>query len=148
VENDSKRPATVLKKYKIKPSYQRIRIYEYLASHFIHPTAEQIYADLKTQIPTLSKSTVYTTLKAFVKAGIVREITIEDNTIRYEFNIQDHGHFKCEECGKIYDFSIDTDSLCPDELKEFQVNDKNVYFKGICQKCLQRQEPENSSREQ
>ena len=131
-----KKPAAIIIENNIKPSHQRIKIYEYLSSHFTHPTADRIFNDLKEEIPTLSKSTVYNTLKAFVKTQLVREISIEDNEIRYEFNLHDHGHFKCNECGAIYDFTIEMNIININELNEFQINDRNVYFKGICKRCL------------
>jgi Fe2+ or Zn2+ uptake regulation protein len=123
-------------KRNIKPSHQRIQILEYLSSEKNHPTADQIFNDLKIDMPTLSKATVYNTIKAFVQARLVREITIEDNEVRFDFQISDHGHFKCENCGIIYDFDIVIDNLTSADLKEFQINDKNVYFKGICKQCL------------
>lgn len=133
--NQAEKTSEILKKRKLKPSYQRIRIYEYLATNFIHPTADQVFDSLKDQIPTLSKSTVYSSLKSFVNAGLLREVTIEDNEVRYEFNLKNHGHFKCEKCGIIYDFGADIDSLGVDGLDGFQIKSKDVYFKGICNKC-------------
>ena len=120
----------------IKPSHQRIKILEYLDACQSHPTVDQIFNDLQKEMPTLSKSTVYNTLNAFVHAQLVREITIEDNEVRYELQIKNHGHFKCEACDTIYDFNIDIDSVTTDGLKEFKINDKSVYFKGICKRCL------------
>ncbi len=49
----------------IKPSYQRIKIYEYIFNNNIHPTVDNIYKKLLKEIPTLSKTTVYNTLKLF-----------------------------------------------------------------------------------
>lgn len=122
----------------LKPSHQRVMIYSFLASNFIHPTAFQIYDGLKKTIPTLSKTTVYNTLKAFLGANIIREITIEENEIRYEFNRRDHGHFKCEACGRIFDFEISTDGAGTDALAGFIINDKNVFYKGVCKDCAKR----------
>ncbi|MHB1336887.1 MAG: hypothetical protein ACYCXQ_13185 [Candidatus Humimicrobiaceae bacterium] len=50
--------------------------------------------------------------------------------------IENHGHFKCVSCGTIYDFSVDIDSLTSADLNKFKINDKNLYFKGTCPKCL------------
>jgi Fe2+ or Zn2+ uptake regulation protein len=124
-------------KRNIKPSHQRIQILEYLLSNRNHPTADQIFNDLKKEMPTLSKATVYNTIKAFIQAKLLREITIEDNEVRYDIQISDHGHFKCENCGKIYDFDIDIDNIPAADLNGFQIYDKNVYFKGICKQCLE-----------
>ncbi|MCE5197000.1 MAG: transcriptional repressor [Negativicutes bacterium] len=128
--------ASELVRHSLKPSHQRVKIYEYLAQHFVHPNADQVYDALKKEMPTLSRSTVYSTLKAFVQAGLLREITIEENEIRYEFNLQDHGHFKCRQCGGIYDFAIDLQGFASDHLSGFQITNRNVYFQGICKACL------------
>ncbi|MDD4422900.1 MAG: transcriptional repressor [Eubacteriales bacterium] len=116
-------------------SHQRLRILEYLTQNRCHPNAEQIFTALHKDIPTLSKTTIYNTLRVLVEAGLVRIITIEDNEVRYDINTDDHGHFKCESCGKIYDFNIDMSSLVSEDLVDFKINDKNVYFKGICPGC-------------
>jgi Fur family peroxide stress response transcriptional regulator len=120
----------------LKSSHQRIKILEYLATHPCHPTAEKVLTEMKKELPTLSKSTVYKTLNSFVEANLLREITIEDNEIRYEYNLIDHGHFKCEICGTVYDFDFDTKILKTDNLNGFLIKEKNVYFKGRCKNCL------------
>lgn len=99
-------------------------------------TVDRIFTDLQKDIPTLSKTTVYNTLWILVEAGLVRVITIEDNETRYDIEVENHGHFKCESCGTIYDFRIDINSLNPGDLNNFKISDKNVYFKGICPRCL------------
>lgn len=124
-----------LKNKNIRLSHQRLKVLEYVANHRCHPTVEQIYTDLHKEIPTLSKTTVYNTLSTLIKAGLVKLITIEDNETRYDIVTKNHGHFKCEYCGTIYDFEINIDSFDSKDLNGFKINDKNVYFKGICPKC-------------
>ncbi|MGI5849735.1 MAG: Fur family transcriptional regulator [Christensenellales bacterium] len=125
-----------LKIKNINLSYQRLKVLEYLTQNQCHPTVDQIFTDLQKEISTLSKTTVYNTLRVLAEAGLVRVITIEDNETRYDIITENHGHFKCESCGKIYDFHIDIDSLTFNDLNNFKINDKNVYFKGICPRCL------------
>jgi len=125
-----------LKSKNIRLSHQRLKVLEYVAKHRCHPTVEQIYNDLHEEIPTLSKTTIYNTLKTLVEAGMVKQLTIEDNEARYDINIETHGHFKCESCGAIYDFEINIDSFDCKELEGFKINHKDVYFRGICQKCI------------
>ena len=124
-----------LKNRNINLSYQRLKILEYLAENQCHPTVDQIFTDIQKNIPTLSKTTVYNTLKKLVEEGLVRVINIEDTETRYDINIEDHGHFKCENCGNIFDFSINMDSLISNELDDFKIYDRHVYFKGICPQC-------------
>lgn len=125
-----------LNQQNIKLSYQRLKVLEYLTKNLCHPTVEQIFTDLHKDISTLSKTTVYNTLRVLEEAGLVRVITIEEHETRYDINVENHGHFKCKSCGKIYDFSIDMDSLISGGLNKFEINDKNIYFKGICPGCL------------
>ncbi len=125
-----------LKSKNIRLSHQRLKVLEYVANHKCHPTVEQIYTGLHKEIPTLSKTTVYNTLSTLIEAGLVKLITIEDNETRYDIVTENHGHFKCESCGTIYDFKIDIDLFNPKDLNGFRINNKDVYFKGICQKCI------------
>ena len=119
----------------IRPSLQRLKVLEYLDDHETHPTADEIYTDLQKEIPTLSKTTVYSTLSALAEADMIRVIHIGDNEYRYDIRTEDHGHFKCESCGTIYDFRVDLSSLDTDDLRNFEVRDKNVYFRGTCPNC-------------
>jgi len=62
----------------VKPSVQRIAIMDYLLKNRTHPTAEEIYSALVNLIPTLSKTTVYNTLKLFVEQGAALMLTIDE----------------------------------------------------------------------
>ncbi len=122
--------------HNIRPSFQRIKILEYLMQNQCHPTAEEIFNELQITIPTLSKTTIYNTLNKFAETGLVNVLNIEDNEARYDIITETHGHFKCIECGSIYNFNVDIDALNAEELEDFFITDRNVYFKGICSKCL------------
>ena len=66
-----------LQSFGIKPSVQRIAIMDYLLTHRTHPAIDEIYLALCEQIPTLSKTTVYNTLKLFVEHGAAQMLTID-----------------------------------------------------------------------
>lgn len=125
-----------LLKRNINPSYQRVMILKYLVENQCHPTVDQIFSALRKQIPTLSKATVYNTLNAFIEAKLVRVLSIEDNETRYDIVMQTHGHFKCSSCGSIYNFAVDIDQFVSDDLRDFQITEKNVYFNGVCSTCI------------
>ena len=67
--------------------------------------------------------------------GMIRPVGIDTDELRYDRILTNHGHFKCEKCGEITDFPIDIDSLIVEELSRFQINEKNVFFKGLCPNC-------------
>ncbi len=123
----------------IRPSYQRIKVLEYLHQNKGHPTVDEIFNFLSPDIPSLSKTTIYNTLHAFVEAGLVRLVNINDDEMRYDILLSDHGHFQCEACGTIFDFAVDIDRIPIDGLNRFEINEKNVYFKGLCPNCLSQQ---------
>lgn len=125
-----------LKKNEIRLSYLKLKVLEYLSKNHGHPTVDQIYNDLRKEVPTLSKTTVYNALTVLCEARLVRVITIEDNETRYELITKSHGHFKCVLCGEIYDFNINIDSFSTEDLDNFKITDKDVYFKGVCPRCL------------
>lgn len=133
----------VLKKRKIRLSHQRMKILEHMCQNRNHPTADQIYTALHEEEPTLSKTTVYNTLHMLAERGLIREVSIENNETRYDIITEDHGHFKCTQCGTVSDFCIDIESLTSNDLSAFEVSDKNVYFRGICPACLKKQKTQS-----
>jgi len=120
----------------IHPSYQRLRIYEFLAQNNSHPTVDIIYSSLLKEIPTLSKTTVYNTLNLFHKKGIVLSLTIDENEVRYDANTKPHAHFKCVKCGRIFDIEIDRTFLANGVVCRHKVNERHLYLKGICSDCM------------
>lgn len=135
--NSSLEVAERLKDYGIKPSFARIKIYDYLNSSKDHPTVDIIYNDLVKEMPTLSKTTVYNTLKIFVDADIVKAVNLDENEKRYDFNLHNHSHFLCEKCKYVYDIPIDDIEFLPEGYKNFKLKEKQILLKGICEKCSQ-----------
>lgn len=125
-----------LKENGIKPSIQRIKIFEFLLEHHIHPTVDDIFQTLSAEIPTLSKTTVYNTLNLFVGNHIVQEVIIEENEVRYDVITGVHGHFKCKICGEIKDFDVDLSKLDLSKLGDVEIEETHFYLKGTCAECL------------
>ncbi len=121
---------------KIKPSFPRIKVLEYLLVNKNHSTVDEIYNGLVKEIPTLSRTTVYNSLNLFTKANLVRVVQTDGHEARYDATVLDHGHFRCEECKKIYDFSISTDNMVRAGLSNFKIKEKSIYYQGICADCL------------
>ena len=127
---------TYLTSNNIKPSLQRIKIFEYLYENREHPTVDTIYSNLVGAMPTLSKTTVYNTLKLFIDNGITSTFTIDGNEARYDAIMEEHAHFKCNCCNNVYDVEIEALKLKFSKLNDFQIDNTNIYLKGICNKCL------------
>ncbi len=94
-----------------------------------------IYEDLIEEIPTLSKMTIYNTMKSFVDKNLIRLITIEENETRYDADMSPHGHFKCKSCGIIQDVF---DSQIADlhlEIPGAEIDHLDVFVYGKCKAC-------------
>jgi len=122
-----------LKKNNIRLTHQRLKVLEYLSNSTNHPTVEQIYNALKKEVPSLSKTTIYNTLNYLAELKLIKALSIDDNEAHFDAVTVEHGHFICDSCGKIYDFDVNIDT---GELDKFKINEKAVYFKGICPECL------------
>lgn len=128
--------------YNIRPTYQRIKILEYLEGNRTHPTVEEIYNHLYPHIPTLSKTTVYNTLRSFADANLVTELHVDKSEVRFDINTELHGHFLCKDCGTVFDFNIKTDTMNNSNvfygLEDFDIESKNIFFTGICKNCKEK----------
>ena len=122
----------------VKPSFQRLAIMKYLMENKTHPTADMIFNDLYKQMPTLSKTTVYNTLKLLSEKGAILAIGIDEKNIRYDGDITPHAHFKCKGCGCIYDIPIEQNSsVFINGIGELIIDEVHVYYKGYCKECFE-----------
>ncbi|MGF7140451.1 Fur family transcriptional regulator [Roseimarinus sediminis] len=119
----------------IRPSLQRLKIYEYLYTSRNHPTADTIYTALAPHIPTLSKTTVYNTLKLFVLKGVAVVVNIEDHEARYDADTSVHGHMKCKGCGQLFDISLTAGDFRLNRPDGFTIDEMQIYMKGYCKVC-------------
>ena len=125
-----------LTKAGIRPSVQRLAIFEYVRNSCQHPTAEVVYEALRDELGSLSLTTVYNTLKLFVDAGLILMLTIDDTFRCFDGDCSNHAHFLCNKCGKIMDFKIKKDFLSMVEgVDGLEITDAQLYLKGLCPKC-------------
>lgn len=128
-----------LEKFGIKPSFQRLKIMQYLLDHKTHPTIDEIYSALVPEIPTLSKTTVYNTLKLFVESNAVLSLGIDEKNVRYDGDTTPHAHFKCLSCGAIRDIFISDFSpileVFTEQIGNLKILDTEISYKGICENC-------------
>ncbi len=121
----------------VKPSVQRIAIMDYLLTHRTHPCIDEIYHALCDEIPTLSKTTVYNTLKLLVDHGAAQMLTIDERSTCYDADIRLHAHFLCKQCGKVYDLPamVMDEKVSALQREGFQVEETHQYFRGVCPSC-------------
>ena len=132
--------------FNVKPSVQRLAIMDYLLRHRTHPSIEEIYLALCDDIPTLSKTTVYNTLKLFVEHGAAQMLTIDERNVCYDGDISLHAHFLCKHCNKIFDLPAPAQDEQVERMKDngFQPEELHYYYKGICPACKQQMEKQGN----
>lgn len=123
-----------LKKYNINASNIRLKLLDRLLSMKDHPTAFTLYEELIEDIPTLSKTSIYNTLEIFTANGLVKPIIMDETETRFDIRTKNHGHFKCENCGNIYDFQIEETNYS--DLDDFKIKKEDIQLYGICNTCL------------
>lgn len=124
----------------IKLTPQRLAILNYLAGNKSHPSAEDIYSEVKEMFPTMSLATVYNTIEALRRRGRVLEVTIEPTKKRFDPDTRPHHHLICVKCKKIRD--IHYEYSLPVSAKErggFEIIGNHIEFYGLCPLCKQEQ---------
>ncbi|MEJ5362450.1 MAG: transcriptional repressor [Spirochaetota bacterium] len=119
----------------ISPSYQRLKILEYLDQNRTHPTVDEIYTALLPHIPTLSKTTVYNTLSLFVEEGLACMLVLDNVEARFDISVHPHGHFTCKQCGRVYDLDISRYVNMPASIDGHAIEQYQITLKGICKEC-------------
>jgi Fe2+ or Zn2+ uptake regulation protein len=109
-------------------------VLRYLEKHRNHPTADRIYKALRPKLPSLSRASVYNSLSALERSGLVRPLTMNGDELRYDASVADHGHFCCERCGAIRDFALAASEAAFDP-DGFVVKRKDVLVFGLCPDC-------------
>lgn len=117
----------------LKATPQRIAVYKFLAENHIHPDVETVYKNVVEDNPSFSKTTVYNCLKDLSDCGLLIPVKIDADKIRYDLNTYFHGHFKCDCCGKIFDFSCHESGI--KGVEDFEIRQKDVYYSGLCSSC-------------
>ena len=118
---------------------KRDAILTYLRSTDQHPSAETVYANLKTQIPDLSLGTVYRNISLFKQQGLIVSLGTVKGVERYDGNVDPHVHFVCTECGTVSDLHA---LHVPEELNAAaareagaMVDHCHLTFHGRCHNC-------------
>jgi Fur family peroxide stress response transcriptional regulator len=125
-----------LRNHGLKITPQRIAILNILKDNTTHPSAEEIYGQLKPNFPSLSLATVYNTLEALNRAGVIQEVIIDPRKRHYDPNPKPHSHFQCRNCSSIFDIAIGIElPPTPCQIDDFLMEYVTINWHGICPQC-------------
>ena len=88
----------------------------------------------KQSKPEISMATVYNSLDALVKCGFVRQVNVDRGASMYCSNMNEHAHFCCDDCGKVFDVNLKDSPRVPevDVPREFEVRQIDIALHGRC----------------
>ena len=127
-----------LRTKRISVTPQRLAVLSTLQGRRDHPTAEQIYQEVRRQLPAISFNTVYKTLEVLCRKGLVIKVNPLHEVARYDVKTHNHAHLVCRVCHLIHDLEQEFDPLkpAPEEVPPgFQVEHQSVIFWGVCPRC-------------
>jgi Fe2+ or Zn2+ uptake regulation protein len=123
------------------PTPQRLAVFRHLADGHGHPSAEELYATVRRELPTLSLATVYKTLDALARIGAVRRVARGGARSRWDAGLESHHHLVCIECGSVTDVldprldAVKARAAVVGELHGFAVSGHVVDIFGRCATC-------------
>ena len=117
----------------LRATPQRELVYRSLLQQRDHPTAEEVFARVKAEMPTISLATVYNCLETLVQCRLIRQVNRERSSTRYCPNLRPHAHFHDELTGEIHD--VDLPATFVDHLKailpdNFHASSVEITFLG------------------
>jgi Fur family iron response transcriptional regulator len=118
---------TKLRDHGVQPSAQRVAIAEYVLATSDHPSADQVWAEVRARFPMVSRATVYNTLNLLVEKGLLREFVLTEGSIVFDPKLERHHHFIDEDTQMIHDLPWEAvkvsrvEALSGYDVREYQV---------------------------
>jgi Fur family peroxide stress response transcriptional regulator len=127
----------ILKASALSVTAQRAAVMEFLHGNTDHPCVDTVYKQVKKRFPYISRATVYNTVKALARAGLLQEVLVQQDKTRVDSNVSPHHHFKCVRCGRIEDVPYDilTAAHVAGHAKGYHVEEVRVVMEGRCKRC-------------
>ena len=127
---------TLLRKYNIKVTPQRLAIVQELDGH-VHMSIEELYHAIRKKFPSISLATVYKNINAMMDKHFILEVKVPEQKPKYELVKAPHSHLMCQKCGKVEDILLDLDNVTQKaaNISHYQITDKTLILSGICPIC-------------
>ena len=117
--------------YGIQPTPQRIAVAEYILKTVNHPTADQVWMNVRDRCPTLSRATVYNTLNLFAEKGLLKTQALKEGVVVFDPRVAPHHHFIDEETGNVLDIPWDAVKVTGEKsLQGLEVREYQVVLRG------------------
>jgi Fur family peroxide stress response transcriptional regulator len=144
--------ADSLKKSGLRLTATRTEICKLLSETSDHPSALEIYRELKSRYPSLSLATVYNTMDVLVEMGLIRVLgCVGGGHVHIDTNTHSHINVMCMSCHKIIDLPSDEienlDRRITNE-SGFKLQGSSIIFYGLCPDCQKKKNSESPAKAQ
>ena len=124
----------------IRLTPQRMELLRVLSETTRHPTADDLYRHVKRILPSVTQATIHRNLQELVKAGLIAILERTGRPTQYDPTVDDHHHFVCRRCGRIFDVYLSHSEYRIDrrksELGDASIDRFEIQFDGTCADCL------------
>jgi Fe2+ or Zn2+ uptake regulation protein len=125
------RSQNLLRQRGINASAQRLAVADFVLDTDQHPSADQVWAEVRDRFPMISRATVYNTLNLFVEKGLLRQHVLAEGRVVFDPNTEPHHHFIDEATGAIHDVPWDAVEVRRvAELRGLDVREYQVVMRG------------------
>ncbi len=108
-----------------------------------HSRADELFAEARSEIGSISRQAVYDVLAALTDKGILRRIQPSGASARYEDRVADnHHHLVCRLCEQVVDVDCavgDRPCLTAADDNGFEIDEAEVVYRGLCPECVRAQ---------
>lgn len=103
-----------------------------------HPSAEEVYEEVASEHPSISRGTIYRNLNQLSEDGEIRLLRVPDGADRFDHSPDQHYHVRCIRCGRVFDVDMDYIPDLEASIRDhhgFQFIGHDLMFRGICPDC-------------
>lgn len=120
---------------------QRLAVLAALHASPGHLSAEEVYEEVRREMPSVSLATVYNTLGELKRVGQLRDLPVSGK-VRYDLVARGtHHHLVCESCHRVVDLDesdLPSPQLPPSKAQGFKILTAEIIFRSICPQCCER----------
>lgn len=124
-------------------------VLEVLRENRRHPTAQEVYDEVRRIRPGIGLATVYRILRQLAEQGMIKVWGYGSERAHYDASTQRHDHACCTECGTMLDVSLEI-HMSHAELEKaaqavgIEMGSHEVRIYGCCQNCQKKSQAHQS----
>ncbi|MDH5608415.1 MAG: transcriptional repressor [Cyclobacteriaceae bacterium] len=121
----------------LKATQPRLAVFMELLRSENHPTADQVYENIRQNHPGIARGSVYRILDHLVEAGLAHQVASKQGNKRFDANLGQHNHIYCQKTHDIQDYfneelnQLVLDFFTKKKIENFTIQEIKVQINGI-----------------